>query len=69
MQRIYREIGQKIRTLRNKRKLTQEDLAEMIKMDARSVIAIETGQRNPTLKTLYRICRALKIKSSVLLPF
>lgn len=69
MQGIYKAIGIKIRTARNKKKLTQEDLAEMIKMDARSVIAIETGNRNPTLRTIYRICKALKIKSADLLSF
>lgn len=69
MSTLYKEIGKKIRASRAARRLTQEDLAEMIGMDARSIVAIETGDRNPTLKTLYKLCRALKVSSSTVLPF
>ena len=69
MIKIFREIGKKIRTERNKQELSQEKLAEMVGMDARSIVAIETGDRNPTVKTLYKVCRALKIPSASILPF
>jgi transcriptional regulator with XRE-family HTH domain len=29
----------------------------------------ERGERNPTIRTLYKIAKALKVKSSDLLPF
>lgn len=66
---IFSRVGGNIKAARNKKKLTQENLAEMIDMDARSVVAIESGQRNPTLRTIFKICRALGVKSSELLPF
>lgn len=69
MIKIFRDIGKKIRTERNKQKLSQETLAEMVGMDARSIVAIETGDRNPTVKTLYKVCKALKISSASILPF
>jgi DNA-binding XRE family transcriptional regulator len=66
---IFSDVGRKIKTTRAVRKITQEDLAELIDMDVRSVIAIESGDRNPTLKTIYKICKALKVRSSELLGF
>ena len=66
---IFSSVGKSIRTARVRQKLTQEDLAELIDMDARSVVAIENGDRNPTLRTIYKICKALKVDSQELLPF
>lgn len=66
---VFRVVGVRIRTIRNKKKMTQEKLAELINMDPRSIIDIEMGNRNPTLQTIYRICKALKIKSADLLSF
>lgn len=66
---VFRVVGVRIRTIRNKKKMTQEKLAELINMDPRSIIDIEMGNRNPTLQTIYRICKALKVKSSDLLSF
>lgn len=69
MEDLFNVIGTKIRTERTKRRLSQETLADMIGMDTRSIVAIETGDRNPTVKTLYKVCSALKIPSSTILPF
>lgn len=67
MASIYEKFGEKVRGLRKERKLSQEKLAELIKCDPRTVVAIETGKRNPTLKTIYKISLALKIPLSELL--
>jgi len=69
MQTIYKKTGVKIRSIRKKKGFTQEELAGLIDMDPRSIIDIEMGNRNPTLQTLYRLCKALKVKSSDLLSF
>lgn len=69
MQDLFNVIGKKIRTERTKQRLSQETLADMIGMDTRSIVAIETGDRDPTIKTLYKLCIALKIKSGLVLPF
>ena len=42
--------------------MTQEKLAELTKIEARSIVDIESGKRNPTLKTLTKIARALEIE-------
>ncbi len=63
----YKKIGEKIRLLRKEKGLTQEKLAEMAKIDPKSIIDIENGKRNPTLKTITKIAAALKTSISNLL--
>jgi transcriptional regulator with XRE-family HTH domain len=63
----YKKLGEKIKQLRRGRKLTQEQLAEMAKVDPKSIIEIENGKRNPTYKTLNKLAAALKIHLSEIL--
>jgi len=67
MATIYEKVGENIRRFRKKQGLTQEKLAELSKIDSKSIIQIENGKRNPTLKTLRRIALALKIPLSRLM--
>lgn len=69
MASIYEKFGEQVKKVRKERNLTQEDLADLIKRDPRTVVAIESGKRNPTLQTIHKIAQALKIRSSELLPF
>lgn len=69
MASIYERFGEQVKKVRKQRNLTQEDLAHLIKRDPRTVVAIETGKRNPTLQTIHKIALALKTRSSDLLPF
>ncbi len=63
----YSKLGEKIRQLRKERNLTQEKLAELAKIDPKSVIQIESGKRNPTLKTIGKIANTFKISIANLL--
>jgi len=67
MATIYEKVGENIRRFRKKQGLTQEKLAELSKIDPKSIIQIENGKRNPTLKTLRRIALALKTPISKLM--
>jgi len=67
MATIYKKVGEKIRKLRKEQGLTQEKLAELTNTDPKSIIEIELGKRNPTLKTISKVARALKVRSSELL--
>lgn len=58
---IQKRVGEKIRLLRRQRGLSQEKLAEVIKMDFTSVNELENGKRNPSLKTIHKIAGALKV--------
>ena len=61
MATIYARFGSKVRELRKKRKLSQQELAEKARMDFTSISEIESGLRNPYLKTIYKIASALNI--------
>ncbi|MCX5239851.1 helix-turn-helix domain-containing protein [Streptomyces prunicolor] len=56
-----RAVGERIRTVRLHRKLTQEQLANEIGIDRRSVHRYETAQRDPALSMLVRIADALNV--------
>lgn len=55
------QIGQKIRTLRQKKRLTLQDLSETTELSKPLLSQIENDQVIPPLATLLRIAKALKI--------
>jgi len=60
MATVYEKVGENIRRMRTKEKLSQQQLAEKARLDLTSVSELESGLRNPSLKTLYKISLALK---------
>ena len=65
---INMKLGPKIKELRQKRRLTQEQLAEIVKTSCKYVQRIE-GKNPPDLRvsSLERIAKALKITPAELL--
>ena len=63
------KIGKKIKAARGKLGLKQADVAEKADISANYYARIERDEENPTLKTMERIFKALKVKSSDILPF
>jgi transcriptional regulator with XRE-family HTH domain len=61
MATIYEKVGSRIRQLRKQQQLSQEELAAKAKVDLTSISEIESGLRNPSLKTLHKIARALQV--------
>lgn len=57
-------IGNRIKRLRKERGITQEQLADKIRVTSTYVGFIEQGQRNPSLNTADKIARVLGIKLS-----
>ena len=55
------KLGQKIKQLRAKLACTQEELAFKVGVDRSYMGFVERGEKNPTLSTLLKIARALKI--------
>ncbi|QQG41270.1 MAG: helix-turn-helix transcriptional regulator [Candidatus Woesebacteria bacterium] len=64
---IYGKLGVNIKKTRRKIGISQEELAEKAKIDPKSIVQIEAGKRNPTLKTIRKIASSLKIKLGDLL--
>tara|TARA_B110000090_G_scaffold175342_1_gene197428 strand:- start:220 stop:447 length:228 start_codon:yes stop_codon:yes gene_type:complete len=54
-------IGKQIYTLRKKLKLTQASLASSAGMEESALQRIEAGRTNPTIKTLYKVSKALNV--------
>jgi transcriptional regulator with XRE-family HTH domain len=61
MSNINQDLGKKIRSIRRAKKMTQEDLAYESKTDYSYLNEIEAGKRNPSIKRINAIAKALKI--------
>lgn len=57
-------VGLQIKRLREERNLTQEDLANDCNIPKSQVGRIERGEINTTLRTLYKISKALQVLPS-----
>ncbi len=64
---VYFRLGQSLMKARKKKKLSQETIGFICNIDRSYINQIENGKANPTIKTLYKISRALNIKLSQLL--
>lgn len=63
-----KKLGNKIRKLRIKKGLTQEELAGLANVDPKTIIEIELGKRkNPTIKTLTKVAKVFGYTPSELL--
>lgn len=58
-QRLYKEIGERIRIRRNELGMTQEYLAQQIGLKRSSLTNIEGGNQRIRVHTLYAIARVL----------
>ena len=53
------EIGELVRSARERARISQEELAEKIQMRRENVIRIEKGRANVTVETLLRLASGL----------
>lgn len=63
------EFGKNLREIREQNKLSQEEVAKAIGISVTYYAGIERGEENPTFAVIRHICKALKVKSSDVLPF
>ena len=68
MKEIKYLLGQRIKELRNKKKYSQQQLAELINIDQRNLSNIECGNTFPA-KSLFSIAEALNISLPELFDF
>jgi len=61
MQDTKKLIGERIRVLRKRAGFTQEQLAELVGLDARHLSRLEVGRHFPSLDSLERIAGALNV--------
>ena len=60
-------IGRRIKAAREKKRLTQEQLAEYVDLSPMHVSVIERGVKLPKLETLINIANVLDVSADVLL--
>lgn len=69
MDNIKTLLGKKIKELRQKRRYTQEKLAEMANIEIPSLSNIENGKNYPNHETLYKLATALNVRPFELFIF
>jgi transcriptional regulator with XRE-family HTH domain len=58
-------VGANVRRIRQKKGLTQEQLAEISGFSQQYISGLEQGRRNPTVVTLYELASALGVSHLV----
>lgn len=62
-----RNLGEKIRKLRKKQKISQEELGFRAKLHRTYIGAIERAEQNVSIDNIHKIARALKVSPGDLL--
>ena len=63
------QFGKKIRELRLKKNWSQEELGFETDLDRTYISGIERGERNPSLKNIGKLSKALNVSLSKLFAF
>ena len=58
---VRKMMGKQIKTLRQARGMSQEELSEKVSINSKYLSAIERGKANPTLAVLTRLADSLKV--------
>lgn len=64
---ILSQFGERIKLVRNERKISQEKLAELSKLDRTYISSVERGQRNIGILNIIKIANALNVNACSLL--
>jgi len=67
MRAISVKLGQNLKKIRTKKKMSQGDIARALGVDRGYISNIENGKKNPTLATLQKIANALGVEVDNLL--
>lgn len=67
--RLLSLFGERVRTERLARNLSQEQLASLADLDRTYVSGVERGKRNVSLVNILRLSKALNISMSSLIDF
>ena len=62
----YSEVGRRIRTVRQHKRITADQLSEAVGLASESLRHIENASSYPSLQTLYRIAQKLSVSMDYL---
>lgn len=68
-EKLFKNIGKRIKELREERNLEQQDLGGMCNLNNSALSRIESGRINSTVSTLNKIAVALKVPLKELFSF
>ena len=58
---LQQKIGSRIKSIRENKGISQQDLAAICNFEKGNLSRIEAGRTNPTVSTLYKISQALEV--------
>ena len=58
---IKEKIGQRIRQIREQKKMTQKELSDLADLDRSYITSVENGQRNISIINLEKLANALGV--------
>lgn len=64
---ISSKLGQNLKNIRTKKKMSQSDIARALEVHRAYISGIESGKRNPTLSTIKKLADALGVSADELL--
>jgi len=67
MAQISAKLGQNLKRIRTKKKMSQGDIARALEVHRAYISGVESGKRNPTLATIQKLADALDVSASELL--
>jgi len=67
MNDISKKLGENLRKIRLKKKMSQGDIAKVLGVDRGYISKIENGKKNLTIATIERIARVLKVLPNILI--
>jgi transcriptional regulator with XRE-family HTH domain len=59
-------FGERVRQLRRKAAISQEELASLAGLDRSYIGGVERGERNVSLVNIHKIAKALKVRADAL---
>jgi len=62
LQELQDRVGKKIKTLREKKEMTQQQLAKPFGSERSYICDVEAGRKNVTLETLLKIANELEVE-------
>ena len=67
MDKISEQLGQNMKRIRAKKKMSQGDIARALEVDRGYISNIENGKKNPTIATIQKLANALGVSADELL--
>ena len=67
MDKISAQLGQNMKRIRAKKKMSQGDITRALEVDRGYISNIENGKKNPTIATIQKLANALGVSADELL--